>query len=273
MKRFTVILVLCILILMPLTAYADIIYEPDNDFYKQYKTQIKDLGRSFAANGEDGSLSVKKEPGAKDDISKLDNGAVTYIRYSCLYNGEFWGFTEEYSGWVKLDQMLVLYDYITFDEEHHDEYYNYSGIYKEIIETRSAIVWPWPGADNYIKRFDNLDAGHYSASYAYMDGDGREWGFVTYIYGYRNVWLCLSEPTNDSIPAFNPAPEPVPWVSKTAYVEISRDEPDSETPYNEINRDAPGIDATILIIIIALVIVLVAVTAVLIRKSWKPNEK
>jgi len=273
MKRLTVILVFCILIMMPLTAYADIIYEPDNDFYKQYKYQIKDLGRSFAANGEDGSVSVKIEPGTGNDITELNNGAVTYIRYSCLFNGDFWGFTEQHSGWIKLDQMLVLYDYITFNEEHNGEFYHYNGDYAEIKDTRSAIVWPWPGADNYIRRFENLDAASYAVSYAYMDDDGREWGFVTYIYGYRNVWVCLSEPTNDSIPVFNPAPDPVPWVSETTHFEIMRNEPDSETAYTEINRTEPDSDAAMLILIIAMVIVLAAVTAVLIRIFWKPKTR
>jgi hypothetical protein len=259
MKRFTALLLLCFLLMTPLTAYADLIVEPDNDFYEQHKGQIIFLGRSFVANGEDGSVPVRMEPGSKNDIAKLQNGDATYINYSCLYGGNFWGFTFEYSGWIKMEQMLVLYDYIAFEEDHLDDFYSYDGDYAGIKANRSAIAWPWPGCDAPLWTFEDLDAENFWVSYAYSDEDGREWGFVSYLYGSRNIWFCLSDPLNRDIPVFNPTPEPAPWVSETKHVDIKQDTPENEFPA--------------LILIIALVIVLVAGTAILIKILWKPNRK
>jgi hypothetical protein len=256
MKRFSVLLLLLLFLLLmaPLTAYADMIYEPENEFYKQNRSYIVFLGRSFIANGEGEAVSVKKEPGAKNDIHTLKNGEVTYIQYSCLYDGDFWGFTFDYSGWIKLDQMLVLYDYISFEEDHLEEFYSYDGDYTAIKDTMAAIAWPWPGCETPIWTFEGLDTEHFWASFAYRDEEGREWGFISYLYGSRNIWVCLSDPLKRDMPAFNVAAAPAPWVSETEHTDIGR------------SANPP------LTLIICLVAVLVIGTAALIKIFWKPNK-
>ena len=95
--------------------------------------------------------------------------------------------------------------------------------------------------------------------YAYTDIQGREWGFVTYLYGSQNIWVCLSEPLNRNLPVLNPEPEPDIWASETVHVDIKQYV--SETEFGA------------LIVIIALVMMLVACTAVLIKVFWKPNNE
>ena len=183
MKRSNALLLSCLMLAAMLmapfiavhSAYADLIIEPDNDFYRQHERQIVNLGRSFTANGEGGSVPVRKDPGARNDIAAIPNGDVAHVQYSCLYGGVFWGFAPEYSGWVKMDQLLVLYDYVAFEESHLDEFYPYEGDYNEIKEARAAVAWPWPGADAYLWSFDDLDAENFWVSFAYMDEEGREW--------------------------------------------------------------------------------------------------
>jgi hypothetical protein len=235
----------------PLAAYADMAVEPGNNFFKQHQNQIIFLGRSFAANGENGSVAVKKAPGARGNMARIKNGEVIFISSSCLYDGDFWGFTFAHSGWIKLEQMLVLYDYVAFEEDHLDELYYYTGDYAEIKETRSAIAWPWPGADALLWTFEDLDAENFTVSCTYKDHDGREWGFVTYLYGSRNIWVCLSDPLNRDIPVFNPAPAPMPWVSETVHVDIGKS------------------GNTLLVLIVVLVAALVIGTGVLIKAVWK----
>jgi len=256
-KSVFAIVMAFLLLLAPIKAYADVIFEPDNDFYKQHEAQILFLGRTFCANGTDGSASVKKEPGAKSDTAEIQNGETTYIQYSCLFNGDYWGFTSEYSGWVKMDQMLVLYDYVAFEEDHQAELYTYSGDYAEIKKTGAAVAWPWPGADAPLWTIENLDTTNFSVTYAYKDEEGREWGFVSYIYGSRNIWVCLSDPMNSDIPAFNPAPPPTPWVSDTVHTDIEKLENPSSA------------NLTLIIILVA---ALVIGTVVLIKVFWKPNK-
>lgn len=258
LKRIFAILIVCLFLSPSFTAYADAIVEPENAFYSRHKSQIIYLGRSFTADGEDKSVSVKKEPGARGNMATLPNDEVIYIQYSCLYDGDFWGFTFKYSGWIKLDQMLVLYDYIAFAEDHLDEFYLYAGDYTEIKKDAAAVVWPWPGADSSLWTFEDLDTDNFRVSPAYKDKDGREWGFVTYLYGSRNIWICLSDPLNRDLPALIPEPEPTVWVSETVHVDTKQYSPEKELP--------------ILAVIIVLVTVLVISTAVLIKVFWKPNK-
>ena len=254
LRRILAIIVVCWSLIPALVVNADLVVTPNNDFYVQHKDKIIYLGRSFTANGKDGTAAVKKEPGSKFDKEKLQNGTKAYIQYSCLYDGEFWGFTFDYSGWIKLDQMLVLYDYIAFAEDHPDEFYAYNGDYAEIKETHAAIAWPWPGADAPLWTFEDLDTDGFRASYAFKDVEGREWGFVSHLYGNRNIWICLSDPLNRDLPILCPAPEPSVWVSETEHVDIKQ-----YTAENDFTK----------MLIVVLVLSVVIGTAVLIKHSWK----
>ena len=259
-------------------AYADMIAGPDNDFFRHYEGEIVDLGRNFIANSESGSVDVKEAPGmwvnpgmrrpgqeAGKTIASLKNGDVEYMQYSCFYDGEFWGFTPQYSGWVELDQMLVLYDYIAFAEDHPDELYYYDGGFKKIMKTRSAIAWPWPGADAPLWTLEDIDMERFTILYAYKDEEGREWGFVPYTYGRGNLWVCLSDPLNPNLPASGPTPEPSVWVSETPHIDIKQNTQQEEFPVQQ--EEFP-----VMIIIIVLVAALVAGTAVLIRVFWKVDR-
>lgn len=253
LKRLFMIVTACFFLIPALAAHGDVVTEPDNDFYKRHASKIIYLGRSFTANGKNGSVAVKTEPGAETDIAKIQNGKVTYVQYSCLYDKAFWGFTFEYNGWIRLDETLVLYDYVAFEEDHLNEFYPYSGGHPEIMEARSAVAWPWPGANTYLWTFEDLDMRSFRIAHVYKDKDGREWGFIPYLYSSKNIWICLSDPLNRGIPAFKPAREPEAWVSETAHTDIKRS------------------DDPVVMLIAALVIALVVGTAVLINVFWKPN--
>ena len=259
MKKYIFALIVACFLLIPATvAYADSIVEPDNDFYYQHENQIVYLDRVFCVNDTYGSASIKKEPGAKSDIAKLTNDKTVYLQYSCLYDGEYWGFALKYSGWIKMEELLVLYDYVAFGEEHLEEFYAYEGDYSEIKKTDSAIAWPWPGAETSLWTIEDLETTSFSVSCAYKDGQGREWGFVPYFYGNINIWVCLSDPLNSDIPAFNPAPEPITWVSDTAHIDIGKDNEKSKKSY--------------LVLAIILVAALAIGTAILIKVFWKSDK-
>jgi hypothetical protein len=232
-KRIVIIIIFFFLFAAPLAVHADVVIESGNDFYKANKDQLVFLGRSFSANGENGIVYVKKEPGPTRNIAKIQNGDIIYIEYSCLYEGNFWGFTLFPSGWVKMDQMLVLYDHVAFDEEYAGEFYPYKGSFDAIGKTKSAVLWQWPGSGAPLWTVTDINPDHFTVSRAWKDPDGREWGFVRDIRGNENVWICLDEPMNQDIPTFNPEPAPTVW------------EPD--TVHKEIN---PSMNSTIVLIII-----------------------
>ena len=252
--RVFILVIVCLLLFPSFVVHADVIIEPENEFYEQHSSEIIYLGRSFTANGTNGFAFVREAPGSSGTIAKLQNGENTYMQYSCLYDGDYWGYTMELQGWIQIDQLLVLYDYVAFEEEHFDELYLYDGDYGAIKETRSAIAWPWPGADAPLWTIEDIDTEHFCITYAYTDEQGREWGFVTYFTGSNNIWVCLSEPLNRDIPVFNPAPEPTKWFTETVHTEINASED------------------SMLWLIVVLVVVLVVGTAVLIRVFWKPSK-
>lgn len=251
-KRIFALAAVCFLLAPAFLANADVIVEPSNDFYSQHQDRLVYLGRSFYADGPEGNVPVKTAPGAKNDTAELRNGEVVYIEYSCLYDGDYWGFIYTYpGGWVKMDQLLVLYDYISFEEEHLDEFYTYEGNYSELKKAGAVVLWPWPGAEAPIWTIEDLDTENFWVSYAYTDEYGREWGFVPL---YDNRWVCLSDPLQRDIPAFNPAREPTRWLSETFHAGIEKS------------------GGSTLVLIIVSVAVLVIATAVLIRIFWKPEK-
>lgn len=251
------------LLMISLVAYADVLIEPNNDFYTRHRNECVYLSRSFYANGESGFVSLKKEPGSKAEISVIENGEVLNIMFTYNYKGESWGVTEIYTpdkpydkwptGWIPMNQLLLVYDFISFAEEHQDEFYSYTGSYDELKTAEKIILWSWPGSG--IKQ-ETLEVSsmdeNFSVSHAYKDEQGREWGFIGYWYGRRNMWVCVSDPANSEIPTFNPAPQPELWQP------------------GDTNIPQGGLSTPLLIII--LVAVLVVGTVILIRVFWKPNR-
>jgi len=279
MKKFVFMVFVVIFILTPaFVAFADAIINPELSFYGKHKDKIVYLSRGFSVNGPDGYAYVREEPGARSEKTKVNNGEEVYIEYTCLYDGDYWGYYlwnwgNDYwnSGWIRMDELLVLYDFISFEEDHIYEFYYYTGDYAEIKETRSAIAWSWPGSGDALGTFEDLDTEHFYTYHAWKDGLDREWGFFGYWYGQRNIWFCLSDPMNSDIFAFNPAPAPSAWVPGTAHKEItmSGDSELSDSAYEEIRES----DNSMLWIIIVLVAALVIITAVLIRVFWKPGKQ
>jgi len=256
MKKCAFILTICLFLIPAIVGHTDVISEP-LDFYGQYRSECVFLDRSFVNSGNT-PVPVMAAPDSNKKLAVIESGEVIHINYSCLYKGEFWGINFKNYVWVRLSKLLVLYDYVAFEEEHSEELYTYKGEYSEIKETKSAIAWPWPGADSPMWTIEDLDTTNFKALHAYKDSEGREWGLVTYLYDSPNIWFCLSEPLNRDIPVFNPSPEPMVWKSETPHQDIA-----------ELERtDSPSV----LTFIIILVIGLVVGTAVLIRVFWNTNR-
>jgi hypothetical protein len=267
--------------MITITARSDVIYEPENDFYLSKKSECVRLNRGFYANGHNGVISLKTEPGGSKEITLLKNGEIIYISHTYNKNGEIWGLTgiypwknqtRTYYGWVRMDQLLLAYDFISFEEEYGHEFYDFDGSPDALIEAEKIVFWTWPGAGVFTRVlgppqkeriFDTyFDSGSEQIKreilpHAYMDSEGREWVFISDYMKYdSNVWVCLSNPSNTDIPVFNAEPEPTLWKSDVVY------------PAPEPQAGLP-----LLTFIIILVAALVVITAVLIRVFWKKNAK
>ena len=263
----------------PIAASADIIFEPPDSFYKKHYADCVNINRNFYANGKDGYIMLKSEPGASGEVAAFVNGTIFNISFAYDRNGEQWGVVTFYAaadsagqnngtrvnegtGWIPMSDLVVVYDYISFEEEYGSEFYSYSGdSYDGLSENIELVFWTWPGSGEIAETHRISHATNYTESEriwltterAYKDAEGREWGFVPYYYAARNRWICLSDPANADIPAFNPAPEPQLWP-----------------PIDPGSLPSPRSGAPTLIIIITMVAAVTIGTAVLIKILWKP---
>ena len=219
-----VLIVLSMLALLPLTAGADVLYTPNDSFYNRHSSECTYLGRSFYANGRSGYITLRTEPGAGSEVAALQNGTELYINFTYNLRGEAWGVAEFYetnktdgvqkTGWVTMSDLTVVYDYIEFGNDHHDEFYYYGA---EANTTGDLVLWTWPGSGKYVHVYSSSDRhpgegmNDVMPAHLYRDPEGREWGYISYFYGMRNVWYCIDDPSNKEIPAFNKPPAPELW--------------------------------------------------------------
>jgi len=259
------LIVVVFAITMHLFAYADVLIEPGNDFFDRHINKIEYLRREFYANGSGGFVSVKTEPGSNNEIAQIENGGIHQIQYTYNNHGEIWGvldvevpgkpYQEWQRGWVLMDDVLVVYDTFSFEDEYKDEIYTYTGSIDILFEGHELVFWKYPGSgvvtgswDESVLSDPNRDFRTWWDEYpAYTDADNREWIAFPILV---KEWICLSDPTNNSIPAFNPPPEPELW------------QPGETLPAQSGNFTVP-------ILIVSLVIALVIVTFFLIRILWK----
>ena len=304
MRRRYITIVLMIFILsatIPLTARSDMIAPPpDNVFYLRNRSVCFSLNRGFYANGEEGMIYARTEPGARTGFAEINNGEIVFITHVCRYEGELWGMIDMIAsdktasgitfGWVLMDQLLMAYDYISFRRDHESECHRFSGSTDALVEAEEVVFWKWPGSGKYHRivgppykeqwfdrYFDpNTSIISYLIPYAYEDHDGREWAFISEYMKYGgNVWVCVSDPSNADIPAFNAEPEPMPWQPAESHMiwtlsearPISESQVTQSSPADQTGELREGLSLPALIII--LVAALAIATTVLIRIFWK----
>ena len=307
MKKVCVSLVLLIALFLTtfhFVVLADMIFEPPDDFYQKHYRDCSNLNRNFYANGESGFISVKTEPGSNKEVTVIENGEVLNISFTYDLRGRQWGVIALYSssnwvtGWIPMDDLVLAYDYISFEEDHRDEFYHYSGDYELLFETDEIVFWTWPGSGEIVLvsgsgyRDAELERNWLYAAFAYKDGEGREWGLISYFYAMKNTWICLDDPSNQEIPAFNKAPQPElrsPAGTGNSQHEGANDSQgdaaqssqtgDANVQQGVDTRPVQPADARLFqgglrttILIVILVAVVVAATAILIRILMKPRK-
>jgi len=222
--------ILALFIILPITAFADVILEPPDDFYSKNHYDCRYLNRNYYANGVRGYIVLKSEPGSDREVATYANGEVFNISFTYGKGAEEWGvimfdtegkqFDQWKTGWVPMSELALVYDYIAFEEDNKDSIYNASLDAVKLFQEKEIIFWTWPGSGIIMNRHSvpiddpqqtRLESGWLSADTAYIDGEGREWGFIGYFYGIRGAWVCFSDSANAEIPAFNPAPDPKLW--------------------------------------------------------------
>ena len=197
---------LCAVCLLAVTASADLIWEPDNNFYRTHADQCERLDRSFYTNSAEGGVVLYEKPGGKD-IAVLKNGEAYRVSFTYEKDGTVWGVVthgeNRQTGWLDMKDMLLIYDNQSFTEEHEAEFVTYDGAFDELCKSndRRVIFWSYPGSGQIAANFNYLNQG-YSAlnpGPVWTDADGRVWGYIGYYMAARG-WVCLSDPANENLP-------------------------------------------------------------------------
>ena len=209
MKR-CLFVILCAALLLALPAAADVAYMPEDSFLEKHREDCSYVGRWYWTNGEEGYVLAHRTPDSAE-ATPLPNGGKYYI--SSVYKGK-WGVLEydpgtlenkfghgSVSGWVDMAGMLADYSCQDFMTEHSaelvqtDEELNWDG-----AENIFAYKYPGSGGVTITLPADRFHGDPIPFSTCFTDPAGRRWGYCGYLYGSRDLWICIDDPGNDSLP-------------------------------------------------------------------------
>lgn len=175
------LLVLAALLLTPgKRAGADVIWTPDDSFYDQHYEDCDYEGRRYYANGADGYVTVMESPEKKNVLDVLANGPVLYVSmtYDKGMSGK-WGLVqyvlndegqpaEDYSwdegatvGWIKMEELLSVYDGYSFAEEHRAEIQETDeGAAPKVVmpDTGTIYLWEYPGSEISYGTLESMES-------------------------------------------------------------------------------------------------------------------
>ena len=218
-------------------AHADVIWEPEDDFYLLHANECDYVNRVFYTNGESGYLEIFKEPGGRS-LGFAENGYLFHVQFSYVLGKETWGYVEFFQdggfllprtegsyqgGWARLEDMVLKFDAESFDMLHAGEYRNYTGDYSELS---NVMLWTFPNSGEPLSSTPVETDENFKIEHVYTDLEGHPWGYLGYFYGWRNAWVSLDRPTDSDIAAKDVpiiefyAPEP-DFVPKAARNELS----------------------------------------------------
>ena len=161
------------------------------------------------------------------------------------------------TGWIRMDDLALVYDHISFDEEHGKEFVPYNGDYDALRNAKDVIFWTYPGSGENVSTEDKISE-EFRIEHTYTDTAGRQWGYVEYYFGYRSFWVCISDPSDPNLPANTPIPQATVLPKATILPE-------------SIAADA-GTLLPQAVLIGILVLFVTAGTLVLIRIFWKKSD-
>ena len=213
MKRVLAFLLTALVALsLTATALADMVWEPDNAFYRKHQRQCEYHERRYYANGPKGFVTLWDAPDGSTVQAQYENGTAlrvywTYKGWGCItaWEGADRG---EVSGWVPMDQLYLIYDHISFEEEYGEDFKPYEGQFDTSVLKEGNEIWLWeyPYAYEPMHKLPlnsmNLEGFEDPGSlfsHTYTDQNGDVWGYAGYLYGYRNFWVLLENPTCEGV--------------------------------------------------------------------------
>ena len=181
--------------------YADVITEPEDDFYNSHASEcIYNNDRCYAAKGTDGTTAGYTKPNGSINC-KLDEGYVVSISYIYTSDGVEWGLCDNVDSigcvWFKMADLTLGYDGTAFKEDFGDSF----GDSVTVNVTQGTVIhfWSFPGSENINSSIEAFQDDEISCAYSYTDADGNVWGYIGYYY-INNGWIFISDVSSTETP-------------------------------------------------------------------------
>ncbi|MDE7294272.1 MAG: hypothetical protein K2N72_07595 [Oscillospiraceae bacterium] len=210
-KLFTAFLLSLTVLCSGTVVYADIILDPSgNRFFDSNYNNCRIEGdyRKYTALK---STYLYKSPVRRDNKQDVSEGDILVTNaYYTDKKGVVWGYnygshSDKDSGWFKLDDTELIYDSISFVEEHESELSEYSGQLGDLDFEENVYIWKYPHSgeltlalppeewlpEAYGTRQEQLEG---DTPYVYIDSAGDEW---VYVRARPNGWVYVPDPTLD----------------------------------------------------------------------------
>jgi hypothetical protein len=237
---------------------ADVLFYPPNNFFENHIDECTRDDHSYYVNSRDGYVYLRRDPASSLLLGSAQNGDRLFVYYHYEYRGESWGLTEVdddtgNGAWVAMGDLVAVYTYETFASEHEYEFREFDGQLEDLGLGDDVVLYTWPGSGSVFRGY-GYDPYDWRPLYTYDDASGRQWLALGFMYpGIDDAWMCLDDPSNPSITAFNPSPE------------IGF--------YPAVEPNVPKVDPLVMISCVIGVTLLVAASIVLMNRSLRRAQK
>lgn len=200
-KLLALLLVLLAVSALAVPVQADLIWEPDNSFYKSHRGECSYVGRTYLVAGYDGTVTLYTAPGGMSKTT-VENDIQGYVQFTWTGDGLTWGYLTvdgSQEGWVPLDDLTLVYGSQQFMEDHRGKIVTSDPV---PVDFHEGVLYSYPNGTTSGNTLEE-DAGYLPFdqlfTQVYTDESGLRWGYVGYYMGRCNSWICLDDPMNDSL--------------------------------------------------------------------------
>ena len=233
MKKFFMLSVVLIFLTAVLSAAADSVWMPMDDYFMNTwepgsdSTCESQVRPYYLAAGERGYVSSIKTPLDRTLLTTYPNGTEFKISFICGKGNDLWGaveairkngeiaFTEDWkgeSGYIAMKDLVRSYDSQAFMEDHQSEIHAFAEDGYDFCSGNELVLWSAPNSgvqleyvnSDYISYLcmdsdpeANFKLYHFGAFY--IDPEGKRWVEITLRRETENGWFCLDDLTGGGI--------------------------------------------------------------------------
>ena len=161
------------------------------------------MNRVYEAAGAEGSVSLWSAPNALV-MDTVENGTTLNVQFRWKGAlGPEWAYAINWDtnvqGWTPLDDLALIYDDQSFEEDHESEFISWNGT----IDFHEAVLYSYPlgAAGSVLKEEPDYMTFQdvFQNSKVWKDDAGRCWAPVYYYMGHVDAWICLDDPMNENL--------------------------------------------------------------------------